>query len=563
MAADIEVRLISRVIRDRNIEPLLDIGVDDEWFVEDEGLQLFRFARDHYLRYGECPSAVTVKEILPGYRVLREQEGLPYLLDHFVAMHREYQVVTMLGDALDFAQRGDTDSALGSLEKAILRVTPKAPSGLGADPLADELALMKATSRNGEDLDDLPEPQPLIADTIDRNTITFLIGWTGAAKTWTAIDWAMHICNGFAWNGRPVTQGKVLYILAEGASGAKTRLAAWKRRYGGDASNLTLKYTKVRLVEDAKVIARWAKDDNYVLVVIDTLARNKDGQLEESSSTDMGKLINAADDIRVANDTCVLVIHHTGKDRGGPRGSSTFDCDADTIYKATLDQSLLTLERTKRREGPTEDTVLLELVEDRAGGCHLDGTTERVLERSQDPFTTQSPKDRVLHSTYAIFATREVKRQELLDRAVGPGLSRDHAVKMLAALLRWRLRSRWFLLHRQRGRQRGHGRVLPVPDPGPPLHDHVQQRGLTQHSIEAPVVYSRGFFMSAYSAVGQLTFGRLLQMISSTFVVALPTDAISVRAWPRIGDSVLSVPTTAGGIVNERLVRSAPLMRTG
>jgi hypothetical protein len=443
MAADVELRLISKVIRERNLAPLLALQVDDTWWLGDEALQLWRFTKSHYMRYGECPSAVSVKHVLPGYRLLLVDDALEYLLDEFIGLRRRAETVEMLQDAAELVGQGNHEGAIAIISGGVQRLTDARTADVGANPeLARKLKLLQDTSRNGEDLGDLPKPMPLIENTIDRNTITFLVGWTGTAKTWIGIDWAMHVCNGRAWNGRQVQQGKVLYVLAEGAFGIEARLDAWKRHSGGDASNLTVKYAKVHLVEDAATIALWAKEEDFALVVIDTLARNKDSRLDESSATDMGKVIAALDDIRMANETCVLVIHHTGKDKVGPRGSSTFDCDADTIYTSKMDHRLVTLERTKRRDGPLDDQVTLELVADPEGGCHLDGDTERAVELASDPVGSMTPTVRVLSRTLGAFGNGEAPRQAVLDVAAGPGLSRDHAIKTLTQLVKKGLMSK-------------------------------------------------------------------------------------------------------------------------
>ena len=47
MAADNEVRLLSRAIRTRDITPLLESGVADDWFFVDENKQVWRFLRQH------------------------------------------------------------------------------------------------------------------------------------------------------------------------------------------------------------------------------------------------------------------------------------------------------------------------------------------------------------------------------------------------------------------------------------------------------------------------------------------------------------------------------------
>src|SRR4051794_4541821 len=53
------------------------------------------------------------------------------------------------------------------------------------------------------DLTNLPEPEPLIENTLDRRTIALLAGHTGTGKSFIALDWACCVATGHAWQGRP------------------------------------------------------------------------------------------------------------------------------------------------------------------------------------------------------------------------------------------------------------------------------------------------------------------------------------------------------------------------
>ena len=81
MAADNEIRLLSRAIRTRDIAPILESGLQDDWFFIDENRQVWSFVRQHWTKYGEVPTAVTVKDNFPTYRLLAVDDSLEYLLD--------------------------------------------------------------------------------------------------------------------------------------------------------------------------------------------------------------------------------------------------------------------------------------------------------------------------------------------------------------------------------------------------------------------------------------------------------------------------------------------------
>ena len=88
MAADNEHRLVSKIIRDRDIVPALQRGVNESWFLDDENRKAWSFVRKHYGEYSEVPTAVTVKDHYPNYKVLDVQDSIDYLLDTMVDFRR-------------------------------------------------------------------------------------------------------------------------------------------------------------------------------------------------------------------------------------------------------------------------------------------------------------------------------------------------------------------------------------------------------------------------------------------------------------------------------------------
>jgi len=85
--------------------------------------------------------------------------------------------------------------------------------------------------------------------------------------------------------------------------------------------------------------------------------------LDENSAKDMGVFIDAAEQIKRATGSgTVLLVHHTGKDKQTVRGSSALEAAMDTVYTTEGDPLNLRLRRTKRKDGPMEDTHQLRLV---------------------------------------------------------------------------------------------------------------------------------------------------------------------------------------------------------
>ena len=76
----------------------------------------------------------------------------------------------------------------------------------------------------------------------------------------------------------------------------------------------------------------------------------------------MGIAVDALYRLRDAtNGGTVAVAHHTGKDRATIRGSSALEAGVDTVYTTEGDARLVKLQRTKRKDGPREDTLQLRL----------------------------------------------------------------------------------------------------------------------------------------------------------------------------------------------------------
>jgi hypothetical protein len=183
-----------------------------------------------------------------------------------------------------------------------------------------------------EDLDKFPPVQWLIPGHLAVGELTGLYGQGGAFKTFLALDWACHL----AQHGH-----LVVYILAEGVSGMKARVGAWKKFHDVEAlPALCIMPSNVAL-HDPKSVAAWLQamalqldDRRPELVVVDTLARNFVGG-SENDARDMGMFVDGAERIRVRLHTAVLVLHHTTKDGKSERGTLALRNAAFAMFKLT------------------------------------------------------------------------------------------------------------------------------------------------------------------------------------------------------------------------------------
>jgi len=177
-------------------------------------------------------------------------------------------------------------------------------------------------------------PGYLVKGLLTRQSYAEMYGPPGAGKTFVALDVAYHVAAALEWMGRKVHPGLVLYLAFEGTGGLVTRAQALRQHYG-DAdvpfyiteADFNLRELTGRQALGTVIAALPAKP---ALIVIDTLARAMMGG-DENSAQDVGAFNNAVQALIESTGACVLILHHTGKDKTrGPRGSSALQGAIDT-----------------------------------------------------------------------------------------------------------------------------------------------------------------------------------------------------------------------------------------
>lgn len=212
------------------------------------------------------------------------------------------------------------------------------------------------------ELDALPPVEWLIHDAVPKSGIIGVIGAKGAMKTFVALDLALHAATGRSWHGRVVAPGAVVYVYAEGASGAKARIGAWCEHHRCASGRaicradlpvwllpspvpLNAPGTAAALID---LIANRLSSPP-VLVVIDTLNANL---LGDEDGRGMGGFVMGCLQLRDAFSATVAVVHHTplGSDDRG-RGHSAFDGALDTRLIVRRDGNSVTVKCTHQRNG--------------------------------------------------------------------------------------------------------------------------------------------------------------------------------------------------------------------
>lgn len=226
---------------------------------------------------------------------------------------------------------------------------------------ADELRAALVTTTN---LDDIPEPEPLIDKLLFLDSLAWLYGAPGCGKSFIAIDIAGCVGTGETWQSFPVRmRGPVLYLVAEGVSGVKQRVRAWEASMGVRMENVHF----LPIAVQASNATEWAAlieviaDLKPVLVVVDTQARVTVG-MEENSATEMGRFVQRVELLRLASGACILVIHHTGRGGEHMRGSIAMDGAASTLIKVVKADDILTIECGKQKDASEFDQFGLRMV---------------------------------------------------------------------------------------------------------------------------------------------------------------------------------------------------------
>jgi KaiC/GvpD/RAD55 family RecA-like ATPase len=122
MAADNEYRLVSKVILDRDIIPVIERGIKDDWIVDDDLRRVWKFVREHYANYREVPTAVAVNDIFPNFKTLKVEDSLDYLIDKMVEFRRRTLTRNGVENVVEQLTQNDHEAALLEMSKALTLV---------------------------------------------------------------------------------------------------------------------------------------------------------------------------------------------------------------------------------------------------------------------------------------------------------------------------------------------------------------------------------------------------------------------------------------------------------
>lgn len=197
----------------------------------------------------------------------------------------------------------------------------------------------------------------IIKGVLPAAALGVLFGESGSGKSFIMLDMCIAIARGIMWRNLRTTQGRVVYLVAEGAAGFRNRLIAYARHHALDLSDIPLDIIdatpNLLLKEDALDVCKAILDTGSrpLLVVVDTFAQAMAGA-NENASEDMGKALAHCKGMHKALGSMILLVHHSGKDSSkGARGWSGLRAAADSEHEVTRTAFGRTLRSTKQKDG--------------------------------------------------------------------------------------------------------------------------------------------------------------------------------------------------------------------
>lgn len=98
---DSAVRLLSRVLLDKDVDTPLKAGITDDMFPAGEYRDAYHFTCGHMTKYGSVPSATAIKTEFQGLRLVKVDDGMDVVLDQFLAEWRKTVAKEMVTQMLE------------------------------------------------------------------------------------------------------------------------------------------------------------------------------------------------------------------------------------------------------------------------------------------------------------------------------------------------------------------------------------------------------------------------------------------------------------------------------
>lgn len=243
------------------------------------------------------------------------------------------------------------------------RVTPLPPPRPDPDEMSDRARAMGQRLLNSAALDTIQPPTPVVDGVLYADSLVWLQGRPGHGKSFVAIDIAGCLGLGENWQGHWVSGPyRVLYVVAEGASGLLHRVRAWESAMGQAMTRIAFLPEPVHGGgSDWDALIELCAHGQIQVIVLDTQARLTTG-MEENSARDMGVWVAQLERLRATTRACVIVVHHQGRTGEHMRGSTAMEGAATTVIQVSKDEELVTVRCLKQKDAAPFDDIQLRLV---------------------------------------------------------------------------------------------------------------------------------------------------------------------------------------------------------
>lgn len=188
------------------------------------------------------------------------------------------------------------------------------------NPVTKALYHIKENMVNLQQLQNIPDPEPLIAGYIYRDSLVVLWSDPKVGKSFVVIDWAMSVACGRSWFGNYTVGGKVIIVAGEGVRGLKKRINAWMQHNDLVPNEEALMLVKIMpdLLDENyfQAMCQIIAEEQPALFVIDTYARAMTGH-NENDNRDAGMFIQRVEELRAICGSTILLVHHSNSANTG------------------------------------------------------------------------------------------------------------------------------------------------------------------------------------------------------------------------------------------------------
>lgn len=193
---DLEVALLSKVVRGKTIEAAIEAKITPEFFDDTDNQAVWRFIQQYWTDHGAAPTRRVVERHFPNFEFASANEPLDYLVDE---LRKERRMALFQDTILDAVALTEGETGRDNIDAAI-------------DAVSAGLVQLTAETRPTEDIDLRTNWRDRLADYKDRSTRKGMLGITTGFRTLDRITHGLQDRQLVTFIGAP-KQGKSTMLL--------------------------------------------------------------------------------------------------------------------------------------------------------------------------------------------------------------------------------------------------------------------------------------------------------------------------------------------------------------